>query len=240
MRTTIGNHGAGRYYIVDEEKQIKLPSVTTILGEMMDKSGLLEWQKRVGLEQAEKIAKKAANRGTFMHAVLENYVDNLFVIPVENALQESFKKAVAENDFTEEEFEIGKNLFFNFYQSDFFNQIDGVLFQEEALWSTRGGGYAGRMDLAVRYKDQKKKVVDYKTSKKPKRDEWILGYKMQVSAYAVALYDRHGIVIDECEIWISCETGELQTFTLTQPDMKFYFGEFMKLVKGYHEKFPQN
>ena len=96
------------------------------------------------------------------------------------------------------------------------------------------------MDLAVRYKDQKKKVVDYKTSKKPKRDDWILGYKMQVSAYAVALYDRFGIIIDECEIWISCETGDLQTFTLTQPDMKFYFGEFMKLVKGYHEKFPQN
>ena len=58
MRTTIGNHGAGRYYVVDEEKQIKLPSVTTILGEMMDKSGLLEWQKRVGVEEAEKIARE--------------------------------------------------------------------------------------------------------------------------------------------------------------------------------------
>jgi RecB family exonuclease len=237
MRTI--NKSNGRYYVVDEDLNISYPSVTSILGEMMDKSGLIEWQKRVGVEEAERISKKAANRGTFMHAVLENYVDNLFVKPIDNPLQDAFQRAVSDNDFTKEEFEIGKNLFFNFYQSNFFNQIDGVLFQEEPLWSTRGGGYAGRMDLAVRYKDQKKKVVDYKTSKKPKRDEWILGYKMQVSAYAVGLYDRHGIVIDECEIWISCESGDLQTFTLTQKDMKFYFSEFMKLVKGYHEKFPQ-
>lgn len=236
MRTTTGKNGSGRYYVVDEDKQIMYPSVTTILGEMMDKSGLLEWQKRVGVEEAEKITRKAANRGTFMHAVLENYVDNLFVDPLDNPLQEAFKKAVAENDFTEDEFAIGKNLFFNFYQSDFFKGIDEVLFQEEPLWSSRGGGYAGRMDLAIKHIEGKRKIVDYKTSKKPKREDWIEGYKMQVSAYAVALYDRHNIVIDECEIWISCETGELQTFRLSQTDMKYWFGRFIELVKGYHEK----
>jgi genome maintenance exonuclease 1 len=239
LRTTLGKHGSGRYYVVDEKSNIAYPSVTTIIGEMSDKSGLIEWKNRVGEEEAERISTKAANRGTFMHAVLENYVDGLFISKVDNPLQSAFKKAVADNDFTEEEFEIGKNLFFNFHQSAFFDKIESVLFQEEPLWSSKGGGYAGRMDLAIRSIDSKNKIVDYKTSRKPKKEEWIKGYKMQISAYSVALYERHGIMPDSCEIWISCETGDLQTFILERKDIKTYFEEFHEMVKGYHQKFPQ-
>ena len=46
MKTTIGPHGHGRYYVINEN--IQLPSVTTILGEMTDKSGIEKWKKRVG------------------------------------------------------------------------------------------------------------------------------------------------------------------------------------------------
>ncbi len=242
MRTRNGINGKGRYYVVDENTKLALPSVTTVLGETSDKSGLDNWIKRVGKEQADKISTFSANRGTFMHSLHEQYINAKYIDGVENPLQVAFIKAKSEcSNLTREELECGKDLFFNFLnESDFYNQIDSVIFQEAPVWSLKGGGYAGRLDLSVYGLDKKPKMVDFKTARKPKKEDWIEGYKKQISAYSIAMYERYGILVESAEIWISCETGEVQTFRLSLDDIKYWFTEFHKQVVKYHEMYPNN
>lgn len=242
MKTRVGKNGSGRYYVVDEKSGLALPSVTTIISETSDKSGLVDWQKRVGVAEAERISKFSANRGTFMHALHEHYLNCKFLEDISNPLQESFKRALAEcKSLTKEEIECGKDLFLYFHNnSNFYDNIGEILFQEVPVWSLKGGGYAGRLDLAIKTKDSSPKIIDFKTSKKPKREEWIHGYFKQISAYSIAMYERYGIFPESCEIWISCETGDVQTFILDKDKIKYWFSEFHKSVVQYHELHPKN
>ena len=64
------NINGQRYYIMPD-KVTKLKSVTSILSEKMDKTALLEWRKRVGEEEANKISTQAARRGTSIHKMAE-------------------------------------------------------------------------------------------------------------------------------------------------------------------------
>ncbi len=242
MKTRNGINGTGRYYVVDEKTGMSLPSVTTILGETSDKSGLKDWVNRVGQAEADRVSKFSANRGTYMHALHEQYIDCKYIEELENPLQEAFIRARREcSTLTPEEIECGKNLFFNFLNnSDFYETIDSVIFQEKPVWSLKGGGYAGRLDLAVKGLNKKPKMVDFKTSKKPKKSEWIEGYFKQISGYSIAMYERYGILVESAEIWISCETGEVQVFKLTLDEIKHWFGEFHTNVKKYHEMYPNN
>jgi hypothetical protein len=93
------------------------------------------------------------------------------------------------------------------------------------------------MDLSIYGKPKTPKVIDFKTSKKPKKEEWIDGYKMQTAAYSVALHERHGIFPDTCEIWISCETGDVQMFEMNRAQIKQYFEMFHEKLVAYHAKF---
>jgi len=241
MKTTVGNHGYGRYYVVDENKGIKLPSVTTILGETKDKSGLLDWQNRVGAVEAERISTFSANRGTFMHALHEQYINCLYVTKESKPLQQAFIKAKAMKEcanLTTDEIEMGKKLFLQFLNTtDFYERMEDVMYQEIPLWSFISGGYAGRMDLSMWAKSRIPKLVDFKTSRKPKKEEWIEDYKLQTSAYSVALHERYGIFPQSVEIWISCESGEVQLFELDRKAIKENFEKFNIRLKQYHEKF---
>ena len=228
----------GRYYEVDESNGIYLPSVTTIIGAMTDKSALNKWRKDIGEENADKVSQFSANRGTFMHTLHEQYLNFLYVTPVDNPLQMTFKEALLlSKDLSKEEIECGKNLFLQFqHNSDFYDRIGSILYQEVPVWSFLGGGYAGRLDLSILSRDNKPKVIDFKTSKKPKKEDWIKGYKLQTAAYSVAMWEIYGIFPHSTEIWISCETGDVQMFEMNKSQIKQNFEEFLELVKGYHQK----
>jgi ATP-dependent exoDNAse (exonuclease V) beta subunit len=239
LKTTVGDHGRGRYYVVDENLGIKLPSVTTVLTETSDKSALDAWIKRVGEAEAEKISKFSANRGTFMHSLHEHYLRARFEENLESPLQIAFQRAMKEcSDLSKEEMEVGKNLFLNFHSnSDFYDNVKEIAFQEEPVWSFIGGGYAGRLDLMIKDKSDQYVLIDFKTSRKPKKEDWIEGYKKQVSAYSIATNEVKKIFPSRCEIWISCETGEVQKFVMELNDIKKWFGEFHKNLIQYHENF---
>lgn len=236
MKTITGKTG-GRYYVVDENSKLYLPSVTTILSATGDKSALDNWVTRVGQVEADRISKFSANRGTYMHCLHEHYLNSRFVYLEENPLQQAFIKARQECQLlTPEEIECGKNLFLQFHNnSDFYERIESVMFQEIPLWSLKGGGYAGRMDLSIWGKPKTPRVIDFKSSKKPKREDWIDNYKMQTAGYSVALKERHGIFPDTCEIWISCESGEVQMFEMNRSEIKKYFEMFHDKVVQYHK-----
>ena len=238
MQTTTGPNGKGRYYVIDENT--KFPSVTTIIGEMTDKSGLEKWKKRVGEKQANEISKNSADRGTFMHELNERY-QYLLVNENEdgNILQKTFEDVLVKPELAKidpQNKERGKNLFVKMLNYGLFDRVDELVMQEEALWSERGGGYAGRVDKIARI-DNNLLIIDYKSSRKPKKEEWIENYKMQGAAYSVAYYDRYGELPHGAEIWIANDVNDKpQVFQMNRRDIKEYFERFITLVKGYHDK----
>ena len=54
------------------------PSITTVLS-VRNKKGLFEWRKRVGNDVANYVARKAATRGTHVHHMCEDYLNNMHI-----------------------------------------------------------------------------------------------------------------------------------------------------------------
>ena len=101
-------------------------------------------------------------------------------------------------------------------------------------------GLAGRVDCIAEF-DGELAVIDFKTSRKPKKEEWIEDYKLQVAAYSVAVWDRYKIKISQAQIWISNEqTMDPQYFEMNTEDLKLYYNKFLERLDKFYEMFPVN
>jgi genome maintenance exonuclease 1 len=226
-----------RYYVIGKNKY---PSVTTVLGSMTDSSGLDDWRKRVGEEEADRISKFSANRGTIMHQMIEFYLGSTLE-GNRQRLREAQEKIIEfakEEGFSEEELEVGRRLFYSFYNNGLFNRISKVISIEETLYSHQMGGYAGRVDNIYENTFAHLLILDFKTSRKQKKKDWIKNYFMQIAAYFLAYWEMHGVKPKGGEIWIAVENDEPQIFEVTWEDIKVYGKEFLSLVKKYHELNP--
>jgi hypothetical protein len=230
-----------RYYVIGEHKY---PSVTTILGSMTDSSGLDKWRKQIGEAEADKISKFSANRGTIMHQMIEYYLGSEKETQKERLreAQEKIITFVEAEGFTEDELEVGRKLFYSFYNNDLFSKIGKVISIEETIYSHQMGGYAGRVDNIYENVLSHLLILDFKTSRKRKKKEWIENYFMQIAAYFLAYWEMTGKKPDGGEIWIGVENDEPQVFELTWDDIQEYGKKFLSLVKEYHKlnPLPQN
>ena len=238
-----------RFYQVTEGSDIvaKLPSVTTILGETKDKSGLEKWRKRVGEKEADRISNLSMSRGTIMHRLIELYKTKTSGEAQDRLveLKEIAKTDDEVNEFSEDEngelyLEEAWKFFYKFWfnSADYFDTIKEVIEAETFLWTVKGGGWAGTVDNISEVVDGKIKIIDYKNSRKPKREEWVIDYYLQASAYFIAYWDMSGKKADGAEIWIANEVDNLpQKFTLTQSDLEFYAKEFIKRRKMFQDKY---
>ena len=237
-----------RFYQVKEDGKLvaELPSVTTILSQTKDQSGLDKWRKKVGEVEANRISTLSMNRGTIMHRLIELYKATSGTAQERLILLKEIAKADDEvNQFESEELgalflaEAWK-FFYKFYfnSADYFDRIKKVLDAETFLWTIKGGGWAGTVDNISEMIDGKIFIIDYKNSRKPKRDEWIQDYFLQTAAYFIAYWDRTGIKADGAEIWVANEIDNIpQCFSLTQSDLEFYSNEFVCRRKLFKDKF---
>lgn len=231
----IDNEDGNRQYRVPSGKIY--PSVTTILGNMMDQRALEEWKKRVGYEKARKIAKKSADRGEMMHLCVEHYMhakkngeEISFDEIAHRAKQEDSLWSVRGPELKE-----GAEFFRKFYSNGLLDKVEEPLYIEKELWSSRGGGYAGTVDLVARMTDGTVRIIDFKNSKKLKKEEHLKKFTLQLAAYFVALWDRHGIVADGGQNWIAAEGVEhVQTPTYTRSQLVDHFREFEDLANKYN------
>lgn len=162
----------GRYYVLEDGT--RLPSVTTVLG-AMSKADILAWRKRVGEEEANKISRKASSRGTNVHSICEQYLNNnpdymKKIMPDALEMFQSIKPLLDEN-------------------------VSDIWYQECALFSKKLG-MAGRVDLIAHW-NGKLSVIDFKTSKRIKTRDKILSYFWQETAYALMLEEMIGTPIDQ-------------------------------------------
>ena len=172
-----------RYYkIPDEDELLKLVSITSITSHF-NKQIFLDWRKRVGNEEADRITKAATTRGTDMHTLTEHYLKN-----------EKLPKVPPISDFL---FKISKKEL---------SRIDQIHTLEGALYSKQLG-IAGTVDCIAEH-DGQLAIIDFKTSKKPKPREWIEHYFVQCMAYGCMLYELTGISVKKLVIIMSCENGE--------------------------------
>jgi genome maintenance exonuclease 1 len=234
------------YEVSDGDKIIGLfPSITTVLGQTKDQSGLDRWKQRIGEEEANRISTLSMNRGTVMHRLLELYK------PIPGTQQEKLAdlKILAATDQEVNQFKDhesgalflteGWKFFMKFWynSSRTLSRVEEVLSAEEFLWTNRMGGYAGTVDNVSKMFDKGVLIIDYKNSRRPKEQQWIQDYFMQGSAYYIAYWDRTGIKPNGVEIWIANEEDAIpQVFSLEDSDVKFYFKEFVKRLKQFHSQ----
>ena len=64
----------GRFYL--DSKGQEVPSVTNVLSSTSDQSGINEWKRRVGHEEAERILQESSSIGSNVHNALENYLQD--------------------------------------------------------------------------------------------------------------------------------------------------------------------
>ena len=168
----------------------KYPSITTVLS-VRNKKGLFEWRKRVGEDVANYVARKAANRGTSVHHMCEDYINNDFD-------EEKHKKKFL------------PYVLFNQLKESVLQKIDNIHAQECGLYSDKYK-VAGRVDCIAEY-DGELSIIDFKTSSKERSDEWNESYYIQASAYAEMFEERTGIAINQVVILVVTEDGVVQEF----------------------------
>lgn len=178
----------GRFYTTPTGE--KYPSVTSIMPVKEDV--LNEWRNRVGVAEAEKITRRAGQRGTKMHSLCEDYFKgNLtdmrirMMMPFDKMLFGQIRK----------------------YLDLYINDIHCM---EQALYSHRLK-LAGRVDLIAKWKG-KLAVIDFKTSIKEKKEEWITNYFVQCTAYAEMFEHLTNEKIDDIVVLIATEDQMPQVF----------------------------
>jgi genome maintenance exonuclease 1 len=154
------------------------PSVTTVTG-LLKKQAIIEWRKRVGEEEANKISSKAASRGTRIHSLCEQYLLNKEIVP---------------NMF---DVDMWQNM------KPHLHNINNIHALEQPLYSDHLE-VAGTVDCIAEY-NGKMSVIDFKTSKRLKHRDDIHDYFMQCSAYAVAFEEMTKIPVPQLVILIAVD-----------------------------------
>ena len=199
-----------RYYSVpDEEELLKLVSITSVTSHF-NKDIFVNWRKKVGNEEADRITKAATTRGTDMHTLTEHYLKNDQVLPEVPPI----------SDFL---FKISKGEL---------NKIDNIHSLEGALYSKQLG-IAGTVDCIAEY-DGELSIIDFKTSKKPKPRDWIEHYFVQAMAYGCMLYELKNISVKKLVIIMACENGECVVYE------EYNKAKYIKLLDKYIRKFGRD
>ena len=197
-----------RYYQTPEGNQ-KLVSITSVIS-YINRQIFIDWRKKVGAEEADKITRKATSRGTDFHTLTENHLDN-----------KEFKTGSVQ-PLSEFMFLLAK---------EELSRIDNIYALESSLYSLELG-IAGTVDCIAEYNTELA-VIDFKTSKKPKPREWIDHYFVQCAAYACMLYEMTGIMVKKFIIIMSCENGECVVYE--EYDKRKYINLLSEYVREFVE-----
>lgn len=205
-----------------------VPSVTTILDKTKPeekRQALANWKKRVGEQKAQQITTEAANRGTRLHTYLENYV-------LDDTLKEKGTNPYSWASHRMAEVVIEQGLC----------NVDEYWGMEVPLYFPQI--YAGTTDC-VGIHNGSPAIMDFKQSNKPKKEEWIDDYKLQLCAYAEAHNEVYGSKIQKGVILMAVkpevnDMGELvndpvyQEFIIEGEDFDHWKKQWWTRVEQYY------
>ena len=202
----------GRKYLVDN---VKVPSVTNILGATKDKRFLDNWRRKVGDAEADRIMKQASSIGTEMHQVLEYTLNGQGYY---NAMQEGTKPRM-----------MAKTILNNIKLDEIWGNEISLEYENK---------FAGTCDLtAVCY--GKPSIIDWKQTNKPKKEEWVEDYKLQLGAYYLAHVKNYG-PIEQGVISMCSRDLQYQEFRLNESNLKEYGDKFLERVEQFNKIIEAN
>lgn len=207
----------GRMYTADGHDPV--PSVTTVLDKTSDKTALLEWRKRVGEAEAQRISTESANLGTRVHTAMEKYIGG--------EPWDSF----------------GSNLIHQQAKKMSMSMIRNGLDRVDEVWGLEtglicDGLYAGTADCIGLY-DQRPTIIDFKTAKKIKKKEWITDYFLQGVFYAEAHNSMYKTDISQVAILMVDREANFQNFVIKDSEYEYYRDIAMqRLAKYYNVDIP--
>jgi genome maintenance exonuclease 1 len=182
--------------------------VTGLFGE----EAIKQWRARVGNEEANRISVAASTRGTRIHQLCEDYLNNADIDPSKY----SFNDAL---NFKELKPELDRN-------------IDNIHLQEVRLYSDYLK-MAGTVDCIAEWKG-KLSIIDFKTAKKLKNRDYILNYFCQATAYAIMYEERFNIPVPRIVILISVDDELPQVF---EDRRDYYVKPLMEIREKYRERY---
>ncbi len=193
-----------RVYLTPEGNHY--PSITTILGSQ-PKPGLVEWRERVGDEEANKIMREASTLGTAVHDLCERYLYNY-------ELRSSNDEAIS----------VFNRLRF------LLSNVDNIVGLEIPVYSDYLR-VAGTTDCIADYNGVLS-VIDFKTSRKPKKEEWIEDYYIQAFFYSSAFFEMTGCIPEQIVILIAVrDSFEVQVFKKSMSEIDGYIDKLINIMK---------
>ena len=204
--------GEVRYYELPTGE--RYPSVTSVIGAMSDHSVLDVWRDRIGHDEANKITKMAGRRGSSVHEMCEKFVLNQDI---------DFKQEMPFNV-----------VMFKQIQKVLEQNVNNIRCSEGMLYSDLLK-VAGSVDLVADWQG-KVAIIDFKTSIRDKKKEWITSYFWQTCLYAYMLWERTGILCSKIVVVICVEQSlNAQVFVEDTvkwlPAVKFLCEEYHKRNK---------
>jgi hypothetical protein len=200
--------GIRLYEEVDSIKKAYFTSITSITSHW-SKEKFSSWRKRVGEDEANRITKRATTRGTNTHTLIEHYLNNEEIPKADHLPTYLFNNAKPE-----------------------LNKINNILGIEIGLFS-KFLGIAGTADCIAEFEGVLS-IIDFKTSEKVKPVEWIEGYFVQATAYALMLYELTGQRAKQLVIIMTCENGDVEVYKETN------LKKYTLLLKQYIDKFNKD
>ena len=203
-----------RHYSIDGSTS-KLPSVTTVIGQTKakrDAEALEAWKKRVGADEAERIRKESANRGTAMHKYLEDLIRGQRSMDLTTTGKDAQRMA---------EIIVERGL----------NRCSDIYGVEATLYYP--GLYAGSCDLIGKI-DDKLSIIDFKQTNKPKQREWIGDYFIQMAAYGMAHDAVYNTAIEQGVILMCSKDGYFQEFVIEGKEFREAKHDFLRRLNIYY------
>jgi genome maintenance exonuclease 1 len=183
------------------------------------KQALQNWRNRVGHTQAQSITTEAANRGTRMHTYLERYIK-------EGALPER-----GSNPYSWDSHKMAQCV------------VEQGLSKVCEIWGVEiplyfPSLYAGTTD-GVGIHLGEESILDYKQTNKPKKQEWIEDYYLQLTAYALAHNEVYGTNIRKGVVLMCVKPGEdgipvYQEFVLESKDFDYWSDQWWRRLELYY------
>ena len=203
-----------RHYSLDGSN---LPSVTAILSATKseeDKAALAAWKDRVGKVEAERIKKESSTRGSNLHKFIEDFLHGKL------------------NQDLIEDNNNSKKMAEEIIDNGLKNKLTEVWGAEATLYYP--GKYAGTADCVGVY-EGKESILDFKQSNKPKKEEYIEDYFLQIGAYSLAHNTVYNSNITQGVILLCTVDRLFQDFKIEGNELINFQNKFLERVeKFYH------
>lgn len=209
----------GRVYMFNNQDLYGITSVLSFTKPAKEKAILANWSKKnPGAKDY------AANRGTEVHGRIEGFFENSNWEKPKPTIDSPPKNKVKVDEQEIQEF-INPKL------QDVVSKVTPLLIEGSVYHPLHR--YCGTVDCVGLYEGELM-IIDWKTSSKYKKPEWITDYFLQVAAYCAAVNRIYGLSINQGKIVIALK-NDCQVFDVRKDEMMNYWDDFKVRLDQYKQ-----